>query len=187
MLSNFKSFSYNGRTINQRADGFINLTQMCKANGKRIDNFLRLRQTQDYIRALKQSLQSEVLVSVNGGNVSDVGTWGHQLVAEELQRWIDKHLNKTLNKIGVLYIYLDEGNSAYKVGFTANLRTREKSHKSSNPFIKLVKVYRDVDIDFESLVHLKLKKYRISGTSEWYNKNIEVLSIIQMLFDDFDN
>ena len=85
MLS-VKTFNYNGQHIGKREDGFINLTQMCIANGKRLDNYLRLKQTQKYIETLGQSLRSEVLDSINGG--SNSGTWGHPSLAINLARWI---------------------------------------------------------------------------------------------------
>jgi glycine cleavage system aminomethyltransferase T len=61
-----QNFDYNGKLIQRRENGFINLTQMCKANGKRIDNYLRLNQTQEYIRVLSNSLTSEVVSTEEG-------------------------------------------------------------------------------------------------------------------------
>lgn len=81
-----KTFNYNGQNISQRGDGFINLTQMCKANGKRIDSWNRLKQTQEYIRVLGQSHGSVVLQSKVGG--LNPGTWGHPSLAINLARWI---------------------------------------------------------------------------------------------------
>ena len=81
-----QNFDYNGQLIQRRADGFVNLTQMCQANRKRIDNYLRLKQTQDYARVLSQSLTSEVVESEIGG--SNPSTWGHPSLAINLARWI---------------------------------------------------------------------------------------------------
>ena len=85
-MSNLIVFNYKGQVISRRDDGFINLTEMCQANGKRLDNWLRLKQTQDYISVLRQSLTSEVLESEVGG--SNPGTWGHPSLAINLARWI---------------------------------------------------------------------------------------------------
>lgn len=85
-MNSLQNFDYNGQLIQRREDGFVNLTQMCQANGKRIDNWLRLKQTQDYIEALVQSLTSEVLDSGRGGDHS--GTWAHPSLAINLARWI---------------------------------------------------------------------------------------------------
>jgi hypothetical protein len=79
-------FNYNGTVIQRRADGFVSLTQMCQANGKRLDHFLKASKTKDYIEALTQSLQMGVLESERGGDHS--GTWGHPSLAINLARWI---------------------------------------------------------------------------------------------------
>jgi hypothetical protein len=87
-MNTLTNFDYNGTPINKRADGYINLTQMCQANGKRIDNFFRLKQTQQYINILSRSLTSEVTEIVQGGNPQEQCTWGHPTLAINLARWI---------------------------------------------------------------------------------------------------
>ena len=195
MLTNFKgngygdacfiAHAYNGVVIKQRIDDqFVNLTQMCKVGNKLIGDWLRLKATKEYLQALSSDMGICIddLIIVKQGGVPDLqGTWGHKLVAQELQRWLDKHNRTKKTELGFLYIYLDEGNSAYKIGFTKNLKAREKQHKTSNPFLSLVKCYENVDIDFETLIHLNLNDYRIDGTTEWYRKNSKVLLIIDTL------
>lgn len=41
--------SYNNQEITQRADGYVNATQMCKANGKEVKHWLANKQTEAYI------------------------------------------------------------------------------------------------------------------------------------------
>lgn len=85
---NITAFSYNQQTINQREDGFINLTQMCQANGKKLENFLKTTKTQEYVTALSRSMQIEVTDVIKGGNPQLQGTWGHPSLAINLARWI---------------------------------------------------------------------------------------------------
>lgn len=86
MLTNFKQFSYNGQVISQRADGYINLTQMSKANGKRIDHWRELKATKSYIKELQDNYpESRVVYTEEGVNG---GTWGHPSLAINLARWI---------------------------------------------------------------------------------------------------
>lgn len=82
---NIKAFAYNGQTITQRQDGYINLTQMCQVNGKKLDNFMKTTKTQDYVTALSNSMQMEVVDTKQGQNG---GTWGHPSLAINLARWI---------------------------------------------------------------------------------------------------
>ncbi len=85
---NLKAFAYNQQTINQRQDGYINLTQMCQANGKKLENFLKTAKTQEYVIALSRSMQIEVTDVIKGGNPQLQGTWGHPSLAINLARWI---------------------------------------------------------------------------------------------------
>jgi hypothetical protein len=88
---NLQHFNYNGATIQRREDGFINLTQMCQANGKQINDFFRLKSTKEYLIAL----ESETGIPVNqlqqvfqGSGSFGGGSWGHPLVALRLAQWI---------------------------------------------------------------------------------------------------
>lgn len=80
-----QNFNYNGIVIQRRTDGFVNLTQMCAAGGKRIDNYTRLKQTQEYVRVLGNYLTTEVVYTEEGIHG---GTWGHPSLAINLARWI---------------------------------------------------------------------------------------------------
>jgi hypothetical protein len=89
-MNSLQNFDYNGQLIQRRDDGFVNLTQMCQANGKQINDFFRLKSTKEYLTAL----ESETGITVTqlyqvfqGGNGSQ-GTWGHPLVALRLAQWI---------------------------------------------------------------------------------------------------
>ena len=81
-----KTVNYNGQNISQRGDGFINLTQMCQANGKRLDHWRELKATKQYIEELSlNSPESRVVQSEEGVKG---GTWGHPSLAINLARWI---------------------------------------------------------------------------------------------------
>lgn len=45
---------FEGKPISIRADGYWNATEMCKAHGRRIDNFLRLDSTKAYLKAFEE-------------------------------------------------------------------------------------------------------------------------------------
>ena len=82
----FESFQYNGQTINQRNDGFVNLTQMCKANGVRLSKWRDLSETKQYIKELSLAYP-EIGVCQTKQGAQD-GTWGHPSLAINLARWI---------------------------------------------------------------------------------------------------
>lgn len=91
------NLNYNGKSFNQRNDGFVNLGELCATHGKKFSHWKALKSSQDYLRAVAENLtQSGVgIITPDELVVSDVnaiggsaGTWGHPLVAIELARWI---------------------------------------------------------------------------------------------------
>lgn len=83
---------WQGTAIQRRdADGFVNATAMCKANGREWFTYARSARTQEYIAALKAAPQicgAEVVQSISGGTPSLQGTWIHPRLAIDLARWI---------------------------------------------------------------------------------------------------
>ena len=78
--------------INQRAkDGYINATAMCKAAGKRWNNYLNTTPTKDFVDVLSSETGipvSELIQSIRGGNPDFQGTWVHPRVAINLAQWL---------------------------------------------------------------------------------------------------
>jgi hypothetical protein len=90
-MNSLQNFNYNGQLIQRRDDGFVNLTQMCQANGKQINDFFRLKSTKEYLSALE--LETGIPVNqlqqvFQGSSVVGGGSWGHPLVALRLAQWI---------------------------------------------------------------------------------------------------
>jgi hypothetical protein len=69
---------------------YVNATAMCKAAGKRWNNYWRNQTTQDYLAALaaKMQIRADLLVlkQTTGPN-EERGTWVHRRVALHLARW----------------------------------------------------------------------------------------------------
>lgn len=90
-MTSLQNFDYNGTIIQQRSDGFINLTQMCQANNKKISHWLALKGTQSYIASVASETgitASELVDVVKGGQSVLQGSWGHKLIAMHLAQWI---------------------------------------------------------------------------------------------------
>ena len=177
---------YNGSIISQDREGHVSLTDMAQAVGKRVNDYSRLSSTQEYIEALSVDTgipMSDLIRTIKGGD-GDQGTWAHPEVAKDFDRWL-KVKKKDKCRAGVLYIYSDEANNAFKVGFTTDLKRRERQHRTSHPFLELVKTYDGVTIDFEQVVHVKLKDYRIGSNAEWYRDDPRVITTIDLLFNSF--
>lgn len=82
---------YQGYEIEQRQDGYVNGTAMCKANHVRVSNWLANRQTKDYISQLSQETgitANNLYVKVSDGFPAKIAYWLHPLLALNLGRWI---------------------------------------------------------------------------------------------------
>jgi hypothetical protein len=111
--------TYNDQEIQQRdTDGYVNLTQMAKANNVEVSNWLRLDSATVYIQALESDLHisaSELIIVKKGGISKQQGTWAHPLLALNFGRWInplfaiwcDKHI-KTLLETGKTQLKIKE-------------------------------------------------------------------------------
>ncbi len=77
--------SYKGREIRIREDEYVCLSDMAIANGKRLNNWLRLDSSKSYLETLSRATHIPVaaLLQVSNGNP----TWGHRKVALRFAQW----------------------------------------------------------------------------------------------------
>ena len=90
-MSDVVKFDYKGQNISFKfSDGnkMINTTEMAKPFGKPVGNFLRLKETKEYIILLEErysdlNIAKEVLRVVKGGDASEglQGTWMDEKLA----------------------------------------------------------------------------------------------------------
>jgi hypothetical protein len=100
-----ESRTWNGVQIQRRpSDGYVNATAMCKAYGKRWENYHRNERTQHYIAALDRSMaetgcdaavtrnrvtgKPDLIQTIQGGLPHLQGTWVHPRIAVDLARWL---------------------------------------------------------------------------------------------------
>jgi hypothetical protein len=83
---------WNGHAIQRRhADGYVNATAMCKANGRHLPHYLTNARTSEYLQALSGSVgipTDHLKVSIGTGPNHLRGTWIHPRLAVDLARWI---------------------------------------------------------------------------------------------------
>jgi hypothetical protein len=97
-MSDITKFDYDGQSISfEFADGnkMVNATQMAKPFGKPVGNFLRLKETKEYIQLLEErysdvNIAKEVLRVIKGGDASDglQGTWMDEKLALKFAAWL---------------------------------------------------------------------------------------------------
>jgi len=85
----------NGLQVGQRReDGYINLTKMAQANGKKLNDYLRLETTKAFLDELSTvtgipvtAKNGLIQVRQGGNNKAAQGSWGHPQVAINCGQW----------------------------------------------------------------------------------------------------
>lgn len=78
--------------IHQRAsDGYVNATAMCKATGKLLADYTRLKSTNEFLEELSSDMGipiTELIETIQGGTPQNQGTWVHPDLAINLAQWL---------------------------------------------------------------------------------------------------
>ncbi len=88
-MKNVIPFNYQGQPVRFSSEGWINATDIAAKHGLRLDNWLRNKETIDYIDALARHLNtsdSRDLIQSQRGRAG--GTWLHPKLAVAFARWI---------------------------------------------------------------------------------------------------
>jgi hypothetical protein len=97
---------YNGQSIEQRdSDAMVNITEMAKANNVLVGDWLRLKSTDEYIKALSSVMGipiTDLMVKINGSSGGGFGTWAipelaihfGQWVSPEFHVWCNLHIHR---------------------------------------------------------------------------------------------
>jgi len=83
---------FNGLPIVFRGDGYFNMTKAAQQFGKRLDEFMSNKGTQEYLDALANTgnYRDKEIIKVQRGNglLPQVGTYGHPKLAVFFARWL---------------------------------------------------------------------------------------------------
>lgn len=125
-------FQYNGSPISfQKGNSvMVNATEMAKSFGKTTKDWLRTKQSKDFINSLsavRQISLTELVMILQGGN-GEQGTWMHEDVAIEFARWLNPAFAIWCN---------DRIKELLTVGMTATQPTLEQMIDNPDLVIKL--------------------------------------------------
>ncbi len=95
------SRDFNGAVIRQRSsDGYLNASDMCKANGKKFNDYRRLKSTKEFLGQLPDFIvknpvagipvteqNQQLIQTIQGGTPEEQGTWIHPYVSINLAQW----------------------------------------------------------------------------------------------------
>lgn len=151
-----KQFDYEGKPISfEFEDGnkMVNATQMAKSFGKRVDNFLRLQGSKDYILLLNSRYsdvrEREVLRVIRGGTPELQGTWMDEKLALKFAAWLSPAFE--------LWVY-DRIEELLTTG-----KTELPSHRPGSDLIKAIRMIadkleyqqRDIDQNKEAIADIQ--------------------------------
>lgn len=136
MTNNIKILAeYNKTSISAReSDGFINLTQMCKANGTKLNDFLRLKSTKAYIASMASETgkcASEIIEITKGGDPKFQGSWGHPEIAILLAQWISPEFHRWCN--AHIFVLMSQGQTSLDI----------------DPFERMQEILSDLRLDMD--------------------------------------
>jgi hypothetical protein len=93
--------SYNGAIVSQELDGYVSLTDMAKASGKQVNDYLRLESTKAYLEGLSMETGNPVssLTRIVKGKSKQQGTWAHPEVAIDFAQWCNVPFRIWANRV----------------------------------------------------------------------------------------
>jgi hypothetical protein len=105
----YEESKFGEAAIHQRkTDGYLNATDMCKANNKKYNDWYRLDSTKEYLNELSSDTGYPVsqLVEVRKGNSKKYkqGTWIHPYVATNLAQWLSPKFAVFVSKLVFRYL-----------------------------------------------------------------------------------
>ena len=116
-----------GYTIEYRdEDGYVNVTNLCKAGGKKFADWKRLNKTKAFLQVLSNDMQIHIslLIKVQTGYGSNQSTWVHPQVAINIAQWISPRFDVKVS--GWVYEVMMTG----KVDITQTKSYRELQRKN---------------------------------------------------------
>lgn len=104
-MTNIVTHNYQGFAITQKErDSYVSLTDMAKATGKRVNDYLSLDSSLDYFSALSDDTGIAVssLIQISQGKGKIQGTWAHPEIAIDFASWCNVQFriwaNRTLHR-----------------------------------------------------------------------------------------
>lgn len=95
-MNTIQNLSFDSVTVSFNNNGYLNASAIAKHFGKRVPDFIKTEQNQEYIAALAEHLsktkkivldKNQLVIVKHGGNQS--GTWLHPKLAIHFARWLD--------------------------------------------------------------------------------------------------
>ena len=95
MMDNYKEMlTYKNNSPYIRQDGMIDILHLCKMHGKKLDQWLKNKKSQEYIKALEEITGENAILYPE---VKGCSVWGHPLIAINIAQWISPGFHRWCN------------------------------------------------------------------------------------------
>ena len=188
-------------------DGFINITNLCKAGGKHFKNWNQNDKTKRFLQVLSTvaGIPATSLIKLGTGhkigNNNSSETWAHPQVAINIAQWISPEFDVLVSKWvyeimltgkvdenkNVIYIVTTEykeANGHYKIGKAQNLQKRLSTLNTSDKheviYSTSCKTKKKMDL-LEQIIHDRLESKRIEPNKEWFESEEDAEDFIKVI------
>jgi hypothetical protein len=179
----------NGEIIDipMREDGYMNLTVLCKAGGKKFGDWYKNENSKQFIRELEfetKIIASQLLTVNKYGKSYEQGTWGHPDIAIQVAQWISPWFSLKVSAcIRQLFMTGSVSLDNTKSSKDLDKIQYEKQQKLRNEISIDISLYKEMDIiylgiftpNYEYLTEEEIEEYEegnISYNVLGYSKNI---------------
>ena len=144
--------------IENRDDGYINITNLCKAGNKEFKHWNSLEKTKPYLKELSTSvgIPTDLLIqSVTAGKNEDRKTWVHPYVAINIAQWISPQFDVKVSS-WIYEVMLTGKIDISKTKSFQQLRLENKDHKLRIKYLtkKYVKLQPRVQYNEKNVIYI---------------------------------
>lgn len=170
-------FNYNGNNVSFRKENenvFVNASEMARQFNKLPADFLRLKQTEEFINSISTRYgipHIAILQTVKGG-LNNQGTWMHEKLALKFASWLNSDFE--------LWVY-ERISELMRLGFTATNQTLENLANNPDLLIELATALKTERAEKERLLMrneaqiIELKKQ--APKIEYFNEVLQSKSV----------
>jgi cell division protein FtsB len=138
-------------------DGYINVSNLCKAGGKQFNGWNRLEKTKGFLKALSSSTQIHVdeLIKYKSGSNSERATWVHPQVAINIAQWVSPSFDVKVSS----WVYEIMLTGKVDIKNTKSYKQLQQENKNQQLRIKVlenkyVKKQKRVDYKAENVIYI---------------------------------
>lgn len=149
-MTNLIVRDWNGKSIRQRADGFLSATDMCTAGGKSFGHWHTQKTTKEYLEALiakRYHNSDNGPIEVNQGGIPEKqGTWVDRRVALRLAQWISPMFALQVDE------WIEELMTKGSVSIVATPEVPQRQMAPQRDLLDYIQAFKSIGIDQDPII-----------------------------------